>query len=138
MHRFILFLDFDGVLHPHTSGTCRHIPLLEDFLRKHPRVQVVISSTWRFQYSLQELKEWFSEDLWDRIIDVTPEAAAGPGSRQHEIELWLREHPALHWVALDDEAALFRPGCPWLMKTDTRIGLTPQVLAELGTHVATL
>lgn len=135
MASFILFLDFDGVLHPRTSGTCRHAPLLEEFLRQHADVHVVISSTWRLQYPLDELKGWFALDVQDRFIDVTPELPAGAGSRQREIEQWLRGQPGLRWAALDDEVMLFRAGCPHLVRTDTSTGLTREDLAALARHV---
>lgn len=48
----ILFLDFDGVLHPEHCHESKHfccLPVLEDALRQAPEWQVVISSTWRLQ-----------------------------------------------------------------------------------------
>ncbi|WCT24267.1 HAD domain-containing protein [Acidovorax temperans] len=51
----ILFLDFDGVLHPEHCHESKHfccLPVLEDALRQAPEWQVVISSTWRLQKSL--------------------------------------------------------------------------------------
>ena len=52
-----LFLDFDGVLHSMSGYRdqpfCR-LPLLEEVL-VNTDVDIVISSSWRFQYSLDEL-----------------------------------------------------------------------------------
>ena len=54
----ILFLDFDGVTHP---DPCRkesflgQLPLIEDVLREHRQVDVVISSSWRYDHRLHEL-----------------------------------------------------------------------------------
>ena len=45
----ILFLDFDGVLHPGNRGTFERAPMLEMWLLKHPEVDVVISSSWRIE-----------------------------------------------------------------------------------------
>jgi len=51
--QFVLFLDFDGVLHPQGGGAAgprfSQLPLLEAWLREpdHARVGIVISSTWR-------------------------------------------------------------------------------------------
>ena len=45
----ILFLDFDGVLHPEPSlakdAFCR-LPLIEEILQDFPQVQIVVSSAW--------------------------------------------------------------------------------------------
>lgn len=50
------FLDFDGVLHPDRSTIdqffCR-LPLLETWLRKHPTVDVAISSSWRAAHPIE-------------------------------------------------------------------------------------
>ena len=75
----IIFLDFDGVLHPEyveqtvpaDVAFCR-LPHVEAVLRYYPCVDIVISSTWRTQFSLSELQEFFSPDIAARIIDVTP------------------------------------------------------------------
>lgn len=134
MHRFILFLDFDGVLHPGTSGTFRHAPLLATYLDAYPFVRIVISSNWRFSESVDELKGWFAPSMASRIIGATPILAGGAeGSRQQEIEHWLAEHPTQLWRALDDDATLFSPTCPWLIRTEPKVGLTAQTLAALDT-----
>ncbi|HQV73578.1 MAG TPA: hypothetical protein PLY64_11455, partial [Dokdonella sp.] len=49
--RKIIFLDFDRVLHPDGVGLFSKLPLLESFLSRMPEVEVVISSTWRDQWS---------------------------------------------------------------------------------------
>jgi hypothetical protein len=43
----VVFLDFDGVLHPGFSETFRHLPTFDRFLRTMPDTSVVISSDWR-------------------------------------------------------------------------------------------
>ncbi len=128
---FVLFLDFDGVLHPRTSGTCRHLPALEQVLQRHPHVQVVVSSTWKHQNTLEDLRGWFSPHLQHRVVDVTPDVSPCAFQRQVEIQAWLDHHPAQHWLALDDEPALYRPNCPWLLLTDPTTGLTSDDLKNL-------
>lgn len=64
----LIFLDFDGVLHSFPLGkheTQRYfsqLPILEQFFRQSEQQhhQFVISSTWRNQYTLAELKQHFS------------------------------------------------------------------------------
>jgi hypothetical protein len=131
--RFVLFLDFDGVLHPGTSGTMRLIPALEQLLACYPDVVVVISSTWRMSESLDELRAWFSPEFASRIISVTPVLDQGQSAaRQAEAEAWLTENATAHYCAVDDETALFRPGCSWLIATNPRTGLTEQTLQALS------
>ena len=132
----VLFLDFDGVLHPDPPNStaplfCRaHV--LHDWLEHHPEVSVVISSTWRLSRSLQQLQALFAE--WgDRIIDMTPDIPSADYQRQHECDAWMREHaqPWATWVALDDRAWNFRPFERRLVLTDRATGLVAQDLLRL-------
>lgn len=148
----ILFLDFDGVLHPESLNSRQpllcHLPLLEDVLREFPQVEVVISSTWRLRWldphlATIELRKHFSPDIAQRVVDVTPHYAyldpnATPDSlfaypRHREIEAWLRTNrpPGTAWVALDDRAYWFKPFLKNLLVTDPGTGLTAQDLDEL-------
>ena len=151
----IVFLDFDGVLHPEltpeiaTSGAylfCR-LPLIENVLREFPRVEIVISSTWRLKWNqtvaIVELRKHFSSDIAGRVIGVNPnyidldreKAPDGLDSfhRQWECEMWLRAHrPAgTPWLALDDRAYMFRPFCKNLMALDRKIAFTADNQIEL-------
>ena len=109
--RTVLFLDFDGVLHPsggESSGArFAKRPLLETLLREPDlcHVEIVISSTWREAYPLKQLVSVFSEDIRPRIIGVTPTLDDGAISHQRyrEIKNWLVAHPEIvYWAALDD------------------------------------
>ena len=134
-----LFLDFDGVLHPGLTGTLSNLPLLETWLQMHPHVRVVVSSSWRFTESLERLRECFIESLRDRIVGVTPDLGSTHyGSRQLEVEAWLRAHASLNvrFAALDDEGDLFRPDWPWLVLTNKRDGLQDHHLDELNDLLA--
>ena len=71
----ILFLDFDGVLHPEHCHESRHfccLPILEDALRQVAECQVVITSTWRLEKSYEDLLQRFSPDIAAMIDGVTP------------------------------------------------------------------
>ncbi|MBC3871856.1 HAD domain-containing protein [Undibacterium oligocarboniphilum] len=72
----ILFLDFDGFLHPEPCYDDKQLfcclPRLENVLRDFQIVQTVISSTWREKRSLDELKVFFAADIAPRIIGATP------------------------------------------------------------------
>jgi hypothetical protein len=104
----ILFLDFDGVLHPTYSIKSEffcYLPRLESVLRDFPALNVVISSDWRRNNSLQDLREFFSEDLQPRIVGMTPVIRPYvPGVRLLEAKAWmLSECYEGPWVALDDD-----------------------------------
>lgn len=88
----ILFLDFDGVLHPRApgKGLFSNLAKLEAVLREFEFVEVVITSTWREDMPFEKLQELFSPDIRQRVIGITPvveiEFPAGPhGSREVEI-----------------------------------------------------
>jgi hypothetical protein len=142
----ILFLDFDGVLHPAVNYDATQLlsklPLLETVLRHRPDVEVVISSTWRETRTLSELQALFSDDIAPRIVGVTPQwrniqsaDTYGTYVRQAEIEAWLRRAGQAwqQWLAVDDQPHLFRPFCKNLVVPNASTGLTPtdcDVVAE--------
>jgi hypothetical protein len=144
----ILFLDFDGVLHPDRASVdelfCR-IGLLQDWLRVRPGVDVVISSSWREVHPIDELRSFFAEDLQARIVGVTPNLKVGDWAqvdgefpparfgRQLEVLQWLRtsSKPWRPWAALDDQAWMFRPLELRLVVCDSAVGLTVEDLAAV-------
>lgn len=134
----ILFLDFDGVLHPQHDGEptpedrvfC-HLHRFETIMRDFPMVEIVISSMWRYQFSLDELRARFSPDIADRIIDATPqtERTEGeylPARREGEILDWLAAagREGSPWIAIDDAAWQFQQhrdklvACTWYVGMD--------------------
>lgn len=135
---FILFLDFDGVLHPRCTGTMRYAPQLEALLADFPNVRVVVTSTWRLSHDLEDLRGWFSRAFAPRVIDVTPYLGEGAGVRQREIEQWLQAHAVRGWLAVDDEAQLFSPACPNLYITSSKEGLDQNALLGLRNHLVSI
>ncbi|MBU9199818.1 hypothetical protein KTD31_00195 [Burkholderia multivorans] len=130
----LIFLDFDGVLHPCTAGTFIYLDRFHAFLHDHPDVRVVLSTSWRNDHPWPALLGLFALELQGRFLGVTPELdAALPAVREAEIELWRREHGFLGapWVALDDDASLFSPGCPELVLCETIRGLRPTQLEQI-------
>jgi hypothetical protein len=91
----ILFLDFDGVLHPQYEDQpvpadvafC-HLARFEAVKREYPNVEIVLNSTWQEQFSLDELRAWFSADMAARITGTTfvQEQLASP--RMVELREW--------------------------------------------------
>lgn len=135
----LLFLDFDGVLHPRaTKNLFIHIPRIEGVLRDFPHVQVVISSSWREETHPHEIQAMFSEELRHRIIGTTPlvdiDYPPGPiGSREEEIHIYMAQPECVgnQWLALDDEASLFSPECPNLILCNSLTGLDDEVEHQL-------
>ena len=93
----VLFPDFDGVLHPgkgpgmpgpsklyQQTGPVVWLSQLPRALQPPLDVQVVVHSTWRETYSLDELPEMLAE-LGERRLRVKP-----PGGRFASILTWLR------------------------------------------------
>jgi hypothetical protein len=123
--RKILFLDFDGVLHTDTdTRQFSRIALLDSWLARMEDVEIVISSSWRDAYPIESLKKIFPALLRERIVGATPilENGYAKGGRQREIEAWLAaaslHHANAAWIALDDNAAFFDIGCPFLILVD--------------------
>ena len=140
--RLVLFLDFDGVLHPDNCGPHEQFCYVGNFanamrlvdpLHKMP---VVISSTWRYLHSLKELREKFPEDIAAQIVGITSYQTndeLGPIEdwatfggfelkemhRQLEIMHWMKAHaPQGDWIAIDD-----RPG--FFQKDESRLFVVP-------------
>ncbi len=144
----ILFLDFDGVLHPdpcYDQGKqfC-FLKRLECVLLEFPDVEIVISSTWRENRSIEMLRGFFIPEIQQRIVGVTPnwhdheELFDVIGyRRQTEIEAWIRAYgkPWLNWVAIDDKGFLFRPFLPNLVQTRPETGFDEIAEQQLRIHL---
>ena len=128
--RKIIFLDFDGVLHPDGIAKFSRLPVLERFLVEMPDAEVVVSSTWREDHTLNQLQNFFSPHLRHRIAGVTPSLDDGYelGGRQKEILSYVANEGLsdtnCHWVALDDIAMFFEESYQNLVLTDSSVGFT--------------
>ena len=141
----VVFLDFDGVVHPEglqdSSQLFCRLPLIEEVLREFQIVEIVISSAWRLEYrepvqAVIELRAHFSADIAPRILGVTPQcvylttknAPAGltKYDRHWECEAWMQTHraPGTRWMALDDRTYLFEPNAANLMAFDLNEAFT--------------
>lgn len=150
----ILFLDFDGVTHPDPCRKDRffcQLPLIEDALRDLPHVEVVVSSTWRFDHTLAELRSYFSPDLRPRVIGVTPTVTRADNEgwipqhllhyhREWECRKWMREHRVedAPWLAIDDTPQWFLPDCSRLLVTQSKIGIQPHLALILREMMGSL
>ena len=122
----IIFLDIDGVLcviesdakqafqrlakgegsSPSLNSKC--ISVLNRIIKKTD-AKVVISSSWRLHYPLENIKKALEKHGFvGEIIGATPNAWRHPEidyvARGNEIQQWLNEHPEVEkFVILDDE-----------------------------------
>ncbi|MGJ7609086.1 HAD domain-containing protein [Variovorax sp. LT1R20] len=141
----LLFLDVDGVLHPvgtdysFSSKFFCHLPLLEELLREFQSVKVIISSDWRLAESVEQLQQYFSDDIRHRIIGATPQLgpnAAVHHRRQREIQAWLdgNGRSDAEWVALDDWPSHFEAGFERLVLIDPKRAFDQDSFQELRSH----
>lgn len=109
----VLFLDFDGVLHPAGVPTINsdgefvpHERLfawrnnLEMELRAHPSLEIIISSDWRKYHAEEDLAAFLGKDLGRRVAGVMPYFEQG--SRAEAIRAEASRRGFRHWLALDD------------------------------------
>lgn len=132
----ILFLDFDGVLHPFfpapdlpdsENAYFACWPRLLRILDDHPQVELVVSSSWR-SISPEKWDAEVPESLKVRIAGKTPEIRRivrkqypvgyePEPVRYLEILRYLKSTRQVGrpWVALDDDPRLFPANCPQLI-----------------------
>ncbi|MGV7963830.1 HAD domain-containing protein [Photorhabdus tasmaniensis] len=67
----VLFLDFDGVIHPCQNETFERMHLIEELLDACPAMVIIISSSWRECASVAYLKSIFRMPDRDRVIGAT-------------------------------------------------------------------
>jgi hypothetical protein len=141
----IVFLDFDGVLHP---DPCRdeqlfeHAPRLTHALEEFPEASVVLSTSWRTFLNFEQLIVPLEASLRRRVIGVTPrfaEFSAAPGlvpyRRHAECVQWLAENGMQDapWIALDDRPSWFEPYCENLVTCDALVGFDDVAAGRLRT-----
>ena len=135
-----LFLDFDGVMHSTKDHSVffSQVSLLSKLIIKNP-VNIIISSSWRFQFDLTQLKSYFPQNIQHHIIDTTDKAHIGQFSRYYEIKQYLEGHDKSlsDWRALDDTRLLFPPDCEQLILCNPNYGLQQKqidILEQWLTH----
>jgi len=122
----ILFLDFDGVLHPafaEPGQLLMHMPAFAHAV-SGSNCEIVISSSWRFQHSFEALRQMFPAELRDRVLHCTGEALICRHARHQEIlaHLALCGYP-VDWRALDDSGFEFPHDCRRLILCNAATGL---------------
>ncbi len=127
----ILFLDYDGVLHPDEVYTRNGRPYLavegklfmwahvvEDALADFPDIRIVISSSWARFLGFKRAKNALPRALAARVIGATwhshmkfpddgpplqyPETMWDQMTRYEQIERWAKRAGITDWIAIDD------------------------------------
>ena len=116
----VLFLDFDGVVHPFGKdpdggpaaeslvldlGVFCWLEHLERLVLPHPDVGVVVHSSWRYPHSDDELADMLGA-LNGRYLGKTPR-----GARYASITRWLKDNRSVvgEYLILDDATSEFPP-----------------------------
>lgn len=145
----ILFLDFDGVLHPFPMGRSdahfSSAQYLWKILDRFQEFSVVITSTWREQHTFEELLTTLSaqggQRYAKRFVGVTPVLETSyeyiPGIRQKEIETWLQQNDLANcpYLILDDIESYFDSNCRNLYLVDGATGLTEEDIESISFYV---
>lgn len=127
----ILFLDFDGVLHPSISTEFfTRLDVLWSAIQHSPP-QIVISSSWRFQHPTRKLKQFLGPNIGKHVIGTTGEAFIGKYARHEEIKQWIALDGCTDWAILDDSRFEFPENLPRLILCDARTGMTQEKADEL-------
>jgi hypothetical protein len=120
-----LFLDFDGVLHTMSESSSRpfcRLQLLEQLIDIAP-FQIVISSSWRFHFELNEIRERLGR-LRPLVVGTTGDPATGPHPRYQDIYDYVQNYKISDWRALDDAYFEFPRDLTQLIRCDPRVGVT--------------
>lgn len=132
----VLFLDFDGVMHPAESGSFCNMQSLEHVLEACPAVDVVLSTNWRINASLHYLMDIFPVHIRHRVVGVNPLIEDAHPEREVECRAYLVKSGVSCAVALDDDASLFSPACPFLFQVDRYVGLDAAASERLIARLA--
>ena len=133
----ILFLDLDGVLRRKDAPLYALEPDLvarfERAVRAIPDLRIVISSSWREAFTLDEIREHFAASVAERIVGVTPSVAMRDDFDRHrEVLAYLKRHAGedVRWLAIDDDRENYRPGAPVIL-VDCDVGFDDAAAAEM-------
>lgn len=122
----LLFLDFDGVLHPLETELTEHdrfcwLPILSRLLIGHHDVRIVVHSTWRYEYTDLELRALLGP-LGPMFAGSAPRAP-----REQAIEMVLQSNRQVHHhLVLDDDAREFSGTTVNLLLVNPQYGLSDE------------
>lgn len=139
--RFVLFIDFDGVVHPVDAGEILledgemkivgkdlfvWLPLLELILAPFPHVHLCVHSSWRNLHTEDELAALLPPGLASRFAGTTIKGL----SRHESILCFAIDHAVESLAILDDMRDQFPPDCPDLILCDPNLGISQPALRQ--------
>lgn len=160
--KLILFLDFDGVLHPDAVYLTRNGPLLrgegelfmwagllEEVLADLTGVSIVLSTSWVRHQGFSKAKKRLPPELRQRVIGSTWHSSMekemsemvwwDQATRHAQISRFLARSRITQWVALDDDSRGWDPQhTEKLVLTDAEVGISDlAVIQELRRKLST-
>ena len=162
LNKPVLFLDFDGPLHPDAvyrtkwgillqaeGQLFQWAPLLQESLASVPHTQVVLSTTWARIFGFARARNYLPAAVAARTVGATwhRRFAQEDGwdrewlhlSRYAQIQHYLARRGVQHWVALDNDAEGWHPlQRERLVLTDSMKGLGEQGKVEELTQALVL
>ena len=129
----LLFLDFDGVLHPTQltgESPFNRAHLLEEVLVGQ-ELGIIISSSWRFTHNLEKLRKLLPGNISNLIVGATGSPVVGKHPRFNEISAYLDSNGSANWRALDDSYWEFPSPCPQLIRCNPNTGVTEKQVKEI-------
>lgn len=132
----LVFLDIDGCLRRNSAPLYQLEPHLVENLERFvaelekdgSQVEVVISSSWKDAFTLDEIRGHFPASLRPKIVGAIPTlttVAAFP--RYREIRAYLKANglTGSEWLAVDDDPLGFPPNLKNLILVDPEEGFQP-------------
>ena len=125
----LIFLDFDGVLHPNFCQEEHYFSrtgyLMAALYGFKDDVEVIISSSWRFHWSADVLLQKLPASLAPLVVGFTPEVDPGRHQRYREIHAYLKfRRGHADWRALDGLCNIFSVNTPERFHWDDEISLS--------------
>lgn len=150
--KLVLFLDFDGVLHPDATYLVRGRPILRAdghlfmwadrlvaLLADYPDVDIVLSTSWVRDLGFTRARAYLPVELQRRVVGATWHSAMGRNadgfkknstwwddvSRYEQIRRWADRADVPHWIAVDDQPSGWKVSeISRLIQTDSAAGLS--------------
>jgi hypothetical protein len=133
----VIFLDFDGVLHPAEYLRFKEIDgelvfgsdvrfcwagVLWNLIKNHD-CDLVIHSSWRTSFDLSDIRAMLPQELGSRVREAT-----GDGGRFNSITEYVAAHQLRKYLILDDAPEEFPLGLPALVVCHPERGIdSPEV-----------
>lgn len=159
----VLFLDFDGVLHPDRAYLKSGRPILVgdgtlfmwadilvELLAPHPEIQVVISSSWARELRFSKAKKYLPLAIQNKVIGATwhsrmakhPDAEHrlhstwwDHSTRYDQIKRYVDRAKITNWLAIDDHPTGWKDHDKYrLIYTNSETGISDPVVIDCLKH----